>query len=154
MRPLLSASKSEITDYALQQKLSWHEDTTNHDERYTRNYIRHRLLVKFDSSARQQLLQIIERQRRCNDQIDQLLDPITHKLYMSQQQLVGTPHELTREMLASWLRYHGVADFSKQTIERLAVHVKTKPVGTRLDVHGGAYIFINHKRLEFNQLAR
>lgn len=44
VRPLLCVDRQEIVKYLLQNKLNWREDLTNADCRYTRNYIRHRLL--------------------------------------------------------------------------------------------------------------
>jgi len=43
-RPLLDVSRAEIMAYAQTQKLTWHEDLTNADISYNRNYIRHRIL--------------------------------------------------------------------------------------------------------------
>lgn len=44
IRPLLDISRQEIESYATKNKLRWHEDSTNTDTRYTRNYIRHQIL--------------------------------------------------------------------------------------------------------------
>lgn len=39
-RPLLTRSKADIYDYALQHHLEWVEDSTNRDARYLRNRVR------------------------------------------------------------------------------------------------------------------
>ena len=44
VRPLLCVTRDEIVKYLRQNKLQWCEDETNIDCRYTRNYIRHKLL--------------------------------------------------------------------------------------------------------------
>lgn len=44
LRPLLETPKASITDYAKTYDLSWIEDESNNDERFTRNFIRHRIL--------------------------------------------------------------------------------------------------------------
>ena len=44
VRPLLCVTRDEIVKYLQQNKLQWCEDETNADCRYTRNYIRHKLL--------------------------------------------------------------------------------------------------------------
>lgn len=46
MRPLLGTSKRELLDYAKRHNLEWHEDSTNQDETYLRNYIRLTLTPK------------------------------------------------------------------------------------------------------------
>lgn len=55
IRPLLDLSKSEIMDYAKQNKLQWHEDSTNASDVYLRNRMRQRLAMLDDDSKRQTL---------------------------------------------------------------------------------------------------
>jgi tRNA(Ile)-lysidine synthase len=43
-RPLLTTSRAEIEFWAARNNLSWCEDLSNTDTRYTRNYIRHELM--------------------------------------------------------------------------------------------------------------
>lgn len=138
-RPLLDVPKKGIEAYAVQRKLSWREDTTNRDERYTRNYIRHRLLVKFDARSRQQLLATIEQARLVNAELEPLLAAaiVGHQALQAEidrQWFASLPHNLAREVMATWLRQAGVADFDRHTIERLTVQAKTKPAGKQLDV--------------------
>ncbi|GJM14239.1 MAG: tRNA(Ile)-lysidine synthase [Pseudohongiella sp.] len=44
VRPLLDIDRAELQDYAETSQLSWIEDCSNLDERFDRNYCRHRLL--------------------------------------------------------------------------------------------------------------
>ena len=44
IRPLLSVTRNEIIEYLQERNLKWRTDHTNADCRYTRNFIRHRLL--------------------------------------------------------------------------------------------------------------
>lgn len=44
VRPLLQFTRDEILTYATEQRLEWVEDESNADERYPRNFLRHRLL--------------------------------------------------------------------------------------------------------------
>lgn len=43
LRPLLDISRAELQAYASEQQLSWIEDPSNDDRRYSRNYLRHQL---------------------------------------------------------------------------------------------------------------
>lgn len=131
-RPLLGTPKKDIEAYAVQHKLSWREDSTNHDERYTRNYIRRRLLVKFDADARQHLLTTIAQTRAVNEELEPLLGGLPTRL--DRRWFNALPHDVAREVLASWLRQHGIADFDRRTLERLAIQAKVKPAGKQLDV--------------------
>lgn len=157
-RPLLQMSKADILAYATQQNLSWREDSTNHDERYTRNYIRHRLLVRFDANARQQLLMILAQAQSVNAELDQLLDELLQQHAtgnsLDRQWFTGLPHAISREVMAAWLRQAGVADFDRKTIERLTVQAKTKPAGKRLDVLRGYEIKLQATKLALEQPER
>jgi tRNA(Ile)-lysidine synthase len=44
VRPLLDIPRSQLLEYAQQHALSWVEDESNADDRYPRNFLRHRLL--------------------------------------------------------------------------------------------------------------
>ncbi|WP_166359974.1 tRNA lysidine(34) synthetase TilS [Pseudomonas akapageensis] len=43
VRPLLEVSRSELLDYARTHSLSWIEDPSNTDTRYSRNFLRHQI---------------------------------------------------------------------------------------------------------------
>ncbi|MGC8588441.1 MAG: tRNA lysidine(34) synthetase TilS [Hydrogenobaculum sp.] len=44
IRPLITATKEEIKDFAQKENLSWKEDYTNYDETISRNLIRHKVI--------------------------------------------------------------------------------------------------------------
>jgi tRNA(Ile)-lysidine synthase len=44
LRPLLAVGKADLLAYAKQHKLAWAEDYTNKDSKYTRNFIRLKVL--------------------------------------------------------------------------------------------------------------
>ncbi len=141
LRPLLNYPKKQIIDYALQRKLSWQEDTTNHDQRYTRNYIRHRLLVRFDNGSRQQLLALISQMSVLNAEIDDALQGLLAE-HGSEQGIerrwfARQSHNVSKEVLALWLRQHGLADYDRKVLERLVVQCKVRSPGTVLDVKRG-----------------
>ncbi len=56
VRPLLCVTRCEIINYLQKNKLRWYEDRTNTDCRYTRNYIRHRLLPALQNDSSGSLL--------------------------------------------------------------------------------------------------
>ncbi|HVZ55246.1 MAG TPA: tRNA lysidine(34) synthetase TilS [Chitinophagaceae bacterium] len=66
VRPLLFAYKEEILDFARRQGLSWVEDSSNAERKYTRNFVRHDLLPRVESvypGARTALAASLERFR-------------------------------------------------------------------------------------------
>lgn len=152
-RPLLGMPKTDITEYAVQHNLDWREDSTNQDERYTRNYVRNRLLTRFDTDARRQLLAIINRLQAVNDELDaeltSIVDDILARHFFNQ-----LPHELAKEVLATWLRRHGIIDYDRKMLERLSVQAKTKPAGKQLDVKDGTRIILLPDRLTLRKSGR
>lgn len=140
-RPLLGVSKQELIAYAKDQGLRWREDSTNSDETYLRNYVRHRLLSKFDETARAKLLEVITDLRETNDELDTLLvNELRNQSdfgVINRKWFIGLPHAVAREVLASWLRLHELRSFDSQTLERLVVAAKVAPAGKQFPVLGG-----------------
>ncbi|HEY0743466.1 MAG TPA: tRNA lysidine(34) synthetase TilS, partial [Chryseosolibacter sp.] len=46
IRPLLFASRDEILNYAMSQNLQWREDTSNEEDDYQRNFLRHHVIPR------------------------------------------------------------------------------------------------------------
>lgn len=157
-RPLLHVPKSDIQAYAIKHKLSWREDSTNHDERYTRNYIRHRLLVRFDADARQQLLTLLAQLGQINTEADALIAEQLQAHIVNngiqRSWFNGLRHDVSKEVLAAWLRSNNIADFDRRTLERITVGVKTKPPGKRLQVLHGYQVAIEPQYLALELVER
>jgi len=63
IRPLLKFSRQDLENYAKKNNLEYHEDTTNSDDYYLRNNIRHNLipcLETLEKSAKASILQSME----------------------------------------------------------------------------------------------
>jgi tRNA(Ile)-lysidine synthase len=151
VRPMLHLPKKTIREYADSQGLKWREDSTNTDEKYLRNYIRHRILPRFDDAARAQLIDIIERMRRVNYELDITLVNLMHSQpnlrQLDRGWFVSLPHAVAREFLASWLRARGVGNFDTKTLERVVVAAKVSQVGSLIDIMGGASLFVKRNSL-------
>lgn len=141
LRPLISISKPELLEYAQHRQLSWREDSTNADDRYMRNYIRHQIVPRLSSTARAKLLELADQARRTNAELDAALTAL--QLPMRSRQLdrrvfIQLPHTASKELLASWLRGHGIAQFDTQLLERVTVAAKTQAPGAIINLIGGA----------------
>lgn len=151
VRPLLHISKQDLVDYARAKSLNWREDSTNQDRYYLRNRIRHDVLTRLNPDNRRKLLAHIQNLHNLNEQIDHEiinylhLQPATDKL--DRHWFIMLPHAVAREVLATWLRKHGVRDFDKKMLERLVVFAKTYASGKKTDVKKGWSISVNDKVL-------
>lgn len=153
-RPLLDIPKQDIIAYAKDQGLVWFEDSTNQNLDYLRNYVRHRIVPRFDVNSRQQLLSIINDSRQINHEIDTLLVNHLHGQSaggrLDRSAFNQLPHSVAREVMAAWLRAHGVTNFDSRTLERLVVAAKTAPAGQQFDVLQGVrlQVLADHLALE------
>lgn len=136
-RPLLQTTKRQLKAYALAKKLEWREDSTNQDVTYLRNYVRHRLLPRFTIAQRKKLLELVQSMATTNQQIDTQLVNYLHTQpsheTLSRQAFVQLPHNVAREVMASWLRHQGIRGFDSRALERLVVAAKTAKPGTFTD---------------------
>jgi tRNA(Ile)-lysidine synthase len=64
IRPLLFASRKDIVEYANEQNINWVEDSSNAASKYTRNFLRHRVIARVEEhypSVKENLLENIKR---------------------------------------------------------------------------------------------
>lgn len=151
-RPLLDIPKSELVAYAKRRGLKWREDSTNDDETYLRNYIRRRLLSRFDNQQRQALQNLIAQAHTTNEQLDLHLINYLHMQpapdVLDRHSFIMLPHAVSREVLATWLRQRGVAEFDRRALERLVHAAKTYGAGKRTNITSTAWLVIHKQTLE------
>lgn len=136
VRPLLNMTKSEIKDYALQNKLTWHEDSTNASDAYLRNRLRRKLDALPEDSKRQ-VLALWSSQKDIKKQIESELS----------QLLTGGP-EYSRYFFSHLdsltetevLRSVTQAKLTRPQTKRLVVAIKTARPGSVYDAGSGVKI--------------
>ncbi|MGD0017373.1 MAG: tRNA lysidine(34) synthetase TilS, partial [Verrucomicrobiia bacterium] len=99
IRPLLGVRRNEILEYLAAEKLSWREDASNADPRFTRNRIRHVLLPllerEFNPAVRETLLRTAEILR---DEDSYLTRHVGGAVYSP----ASSGDEIDVEAMASW----------------------------------------------------
>lgn len=156
-RPLLNATKAELKSYACQHNLSWREDTTNSDLHYLRNYIRHSLVPKLSVMDRQRLIKLMDNQQNVNDRLDNLLKLLLDGEFqnrLSRSTINILPYNLSKELIAAWLRCNNLVSFDRRMIDRLTIAAKTKRPGTIVDVYNKAQIRFNKEYLALGSIER
>lgn len=104
LRPLLFTPKNKIEEYAHQHSLSWHEDSTNNDQAYLRNYIRHSLIpqaLKKDPNFKLKLLRLIKSTQHLRSEIDNQITELLESVSIDTASSNGTI-ELSRYNLTMW----------------------------------------------------
>lgn len=157
-RPLLDVPKKELLRYAEREGLRWREDSTNTDERYTRNYIRKRVLPRFAESDREALLAIARRAAELNEEIERESINYLHMQpahsALDRHSFIMLPHIVAREIMAEWLLQNTGAELSKNMLERLVVAAKVGRLGTRADIDRTYWLEIGRTQLALKQRER
>jgi len=151
VRPLLHVSKDEIRAYAAEHKIRWHEDTTNSDDAYLRNYIRHRLMPRLGETGKAQLLEHVEAAAALNLDIDELLlrdlQAQPSPSIVNRYWFIMLPYDVSGEAMAAWLRLNGITQFDRRTIERLVIAAKVAAPGKEIDVNAAYLLKVSKKEL-------
>lgn len=150
-RPLLVTPKAHIMAYAKARGLRWREDSTNSNPDYLRNYVRQHIMPKFGGEARQKLRRLITDTQTANEQIDDLLgeqlriQPANDRL--DRRWFIMLPHAVAREVVATWLRRLGMADFDRTLLERMTIAAKTLGPGKRVDINRQYVLVVSKEQL-------
>jgi tRNA(Ile)-lysidine synthase len=135
-RPLLAYSKNEIIAYVKQHNLTWREDSTNTDQKYLRNWIRHNVISKLSKKQRQQLIDVYNHTAELNQSIETILDTVTDHTQLDKKLVIASEHKVSMELIAHWLRQNGLTDFDSKTLDRIVIGIKTLANGKEIPIYG------------------
>ena len=129
LRPLLAITKLEIKDYLTRQSLDYCEDSSNQEETYLRNRIRHRLVPLMSELAgtglEEKLAKLASEANELGDYFLSLLPTLPWEApELEYQLLVGLNPLFAREVLHRFLTDKGCREISRhhlQDILRLAL---------------------------------
>jgi len=140
LRPLIHKTKQDLTDYAEEHGLVWHEDSTNLDEKYLRNYVRLRLMPNLEP-AREKMLAIQKLVDGTYHDVDMRITSLLPKQnVLSRSWFVCLPYAVQKEIIRAWLIRCGVEGLDKSTIERVVTGCKTLPINKQIDISGKLWL--------------
>lgn len=155
IRPLLDVSKKELLAYAKTHKLKWREDPTNTDTRYLRNHIRANVVPKLTIKQRQSFINLLAKSRANNTRLDleiaNFLQSQGGSQALDRQAFIDLPHAVAREVMAGWLRQHGIREFDKKSLERLVRAAKTYTPGKQADIDASHKLEIGRQQLKLRR---
>jgi tRNA(Ile)-lysidine synthase len=141
-RPWLDVPAQQLRDWLVQEGVTWVEDPTNQDERYTRNRIRHQLLPVLEE-AFPSFRQTFGRSARHAAQAQTILDDMA----LLDLQLTGVPPELAAlqqlslarqaNVLRAWLLQRHVACSTAQLDQLLHQIDACRTRGHQIDIKVG-----------------
>ncbi len=158
-RPLLHVPKAHIRAYAEANGLTWHEDSTNTDQKYRRNYVRHSIIKRAKAKSPrdyQKLITLLRRQRELNHAIDQHLELMLHvqpkRTHLRRSDVVHLPYKVATELVAEWLRSNGKRGFNRWLVDRLTVAIRTAQPHTELLLDANSKVTFSKQNVEFKRI--
>lgn len=156
VRPFLHVPKHKLRSYAEANGLKWNEDSTNTDQNYKRNYVRHTVLPKAQKKspkAYRELLTLLRRQREVNAAIDEQLELILHQQdsrgTLRRQDVIMLPYGVATELVAEWLRNNGKRQLSRWLVDRLTVSARTARPNTEFLLDSKNKVVFGKNNIEF-----
>ena len=128
VRPLLFASREAITAYGVEQQLSWVEDSSNDETKYTRNYFRKVILPaveKFYPQVRENISANIERFREAAELYGQAVEVAKKKMVEVQGAEVRVPvlklakSRPRRTLIYEIIKEYGFTAHQAEEVEKL-----------------------------------
>lgn len=131
-RPLLNIPKQELLRYAERAGLRWHEDSTNADAKYLRNYVRLYLLPRFAETDREELLGLVRRMMQVNDELDAALGEYLGSHSLLSQRKLGSGQKVSAKGVQHQLDSRLRGDDERRMLSRHAFialrHVEAREV--------------------------
>lgn len=133
IRPLLFAGRREIESYVAENDLEYREDSSNIDQKYLRNKVRHRLIPIFESIEPDFGPTLVENMKRIREYLnvfDEEIEEISRRITerTKQGKRFRADQLLKLEPLEFWLyeifREYG---FSRDSTDRLAKAISGQP---------------------------
>ncbi|HUC89761.1 MAG TPA: tRNA lysidine(34) synthetase TilS [Patescibacteria group bacterium] len=154
LRPLLNYPKNDLLNYARQNGIVWHEDSTNQDDNYLRNKVRQILMPRLGQDGRSKLKSYIDHAADLNQEIGILLNELlamqADPNCVSRGFFIQLPYKIACEYMAQWLRTKNV-EFDKRTIDRLVVFCMTAKPGKQADAGNGGKLVAAAKDILFQE---
>lgn len=125
-RPFLGTWREEIEAYILRHKLSFVEDASNSDRKFTRNRLRHEIIPvleqAFGREIRRSIWRSAEILRAEDDLFADLLGDTPPEL--SVPALAAEPIAIQRRRLRAWLKLHRVPEVGFEEVESVRALLK------------------------------
>lgn len=156
LRPLLSTPKSKLLEYAHSPKLEWREDSTNSDQSYLRNYVRHTLVPHAQTKNpdfKSDMLERIAAIGILKPQIVSELQTLVEADSLQRYDYIMWPESVALEVIYCHLAkldpdWHP----SQLQLQRALYFIKTAQPGKQLEVSKSLKIVVEKQQLQFKKV--
>jgi tRNA(Ile)-lysidine synthase len=136
-RPLLTKTKQEIRDYALEHRLEWVEDSTNEGVRYLRNRVRRKVASLLPYADKRAVLNIWQRQLRLKQEIADETEKLIREHGQSRYFFTHIDMPVAIELFRWLVQKEGGVGVTRPQAERSLMAIKTAKPGSLYDVAEG-----------------
>lgn len=136
-RPLLTKTKQEIREYALEHRLEWVEDSTNLETRYLRNQVRRKVALLLPYEDKRTILNAWQRQLRLKHEIQEEAARLLARNGGSRYFFTQCDLTVAIELLRLYIRREGGVSITRPQAQRTLVAIKTAKPGSLYDVADG-----------------
>lgn len=151
-RPLIHHAKKELLAYAKTNNIKWHEDSTNQDESYLRNYVRRQIIPKLSIERREKIIEDITRVSEIDDLIEPQIAKLSHQISnnseINRHKFAALPVELGNEVIIHLLKAKNL-EYDAKTVNRVNMILRTSKAGTRHPVKDDLVITFEDKSARF-----
>ena len=101
LRPLLNFSKNEIEQYANEQSIEWREDTSNAQDAYLRNHLRHHAILQWKVAQKnllQQVTQTFDHLSLAQEALTVVVDTFKEKHFVQQEDVISISLDALMEL--------------------------------------------------------
>jgi tRNA(Ile)-lysidine synthase len=115
-RPLLTTSRENLRLFAIEQQLSWVEDESNVNDRWSRNYLRQQIMPLLNNRWTGAATMIARSANHCAEAQSLLLEQVdamnanvmgTHSQTLSVNRLKQLPTMMQKQILRNWIQQQG-----------------------------------------------
>lgn len=142
-RPLLSRTKAELREYALEKRLEWVEDSTNASGQYLRNRLRARFARHFSAAQTRAVLDIWRRQLALKTAIDEELAEFIRQNEHSRYQLSYADERSALELLRAIIVAKARMSPTRPQLERALLAIKTARPHTTFEIGAGVKLLFS-----------
>lgn len=142
-RPLITWTKAQIVQYALDNKLGWREDETNHQPIYLRNTLRQQM-QDLPVGTKEMLFELFERQAYLRQAIDRILARMINQSgRYGRYRFIMAEDNLAQEVLSFVVKWHTGVSLTRPQLERAILAIKTARPGETHQLAAGAKLVFN-----------
>ena len=136
LRPLLGFTREELLEYAQRHALEWVEDSSNRDQRYSRNFVRHEVLPLLEQrwpAARRLIVRAGRHAAQASQVLDVVADNDLAMAIHADTEALSVPALMRLEgsrrenLIRYWLRRRGLSMPGALLLRRVAQMVEATP---------------------------